>query len=157
MVGARNKASVSFCRVEWKLLRTSTVQVYDFTSEPNTSDFATSFCSFFLARNSIGSNTQLELATRFIALATVGNEAKAKYIYALNVAPVDKMRLMDLIQKTTDETPCPFDSLNLMKDSSTKSDVNIDLHYHNDQLELIGNPFSGQFCAVLLRHEFIQR
>lgn len=74
-------------------------------------------------RNSVGSNTQLELATRFIALATVGNEAKAKYIYALSVAPVDKMRLMDLIQKTTDETPCPYDNLNLMKDVVTKSAV----------------------------------
>lgn len=77
----------------------------------------------FVFRNSIGSNTQLELATRFIALANVGNEAKAKYIYALSVAPVDKMRLMDLIQKTTDETPCPYDSINLMKDVVTKSEV----------------------------------
>lgn len=65
----------------------------------------------------------MELATRFIALATVGNEAKAKYVYALNIAPVDKMRLMDLIQKTTDETPCPYDSINLMKDIVTKSEV----------------------------------
>ncbi|KAJ6641197.1 CWF19-like protein 1 like [Pseudolycoriella hygida] len=72
-------------------------------------------------RNSVGSNTQLELATRFIALADVGNTTKAKYIYALSIAPVDKMRLMDLIQKTTDETPCPYDSIDLMKDVATKS------------------------------------
>lgn len=78
-------------------------------------------CSF---RNSSGSNTQLELATRFIALANVGNESKAKYIYALSIAPVDKMRLMDLIQKSTDETPCPYDSIDLMKDVATKSGVN---------------------------------
>ncbi|XP_037043320.1 CWF19-like protein 1 homolog [Bradysia coprophila] len=75
-------------------------------------------------RNSTGSNTQLELATRFIGLAAVGNEEKAKYIYALSIAPVDKMRLMDLIQKTTDETPCPYDSINLMKDVVSKSENN---------------------------------
>lgn len=75
------------------------------------------------SRNSVGSNTQLELASRFIALANVGNEAKSKYIYALSIAPVDKMRLMDLIQKTTDETLCPYDGLNLMNDVVTKSEV----------------------------------
>lgn len=77
----------------------------------------------FTFRNSAGSNTQLELATRFIAMAPVGNQEKAKYIYALSIAPVDKMRLMDLIQKTTDETPCPYNSLDLMKDLTTKADV----------------------------------
>ncbi len=87
------------------------------------------FHDFIFLRNSIGSNTQLELATRFIALATVGNEAKAKYIYALNIAPVDKVRLMDLIQKTTDETPCPYDSINLMKDAVTKSEVFFDFFF----------------------------
>ena len=55
--------------------------------------------------------TQLELATRFIALAEVGNSKKDKYIYALNIASVEKMRLIDLVQKTTNEIPCPFDQL----------------------------------------------
>lgn len=72
----------------------------------------------------------MELASRFIALANVGNEAKSKYIYALSIAPVDKMRLMDLIQKTTDETPCPYDALNLMKDVVTKSEVKTKLNHH---------------------------
>lgn len=98
-------------------------------------------------RNSIGSNTQLELATRFIALSNVGNEAKAKYIYALSIAPVDKMRLMDLIQKTTVETPCPYDNLNLMKDVVTKSEVifNFCEHHTNRQLFTL-----GWFSAILL-------
>ncbi|XP_067634021.1 CWF19-like protein 1 homolog [Eurosta solidaginis] len=52
--------------------------------------------------------TQLELCTRFIALADVGNEAKEKYIYALSLTPVEKMRVLDLIQKTTNEIKCPF-------------------------------------------------
>lgn len=51
------------------------------------------------------------MATRLIALASVGNASKNKFIYALNVTAVDKMRLTDLIQKTTNEIPCPYDSM----------------------------------------------
>lgn len=67
--------------------------------------------TFFFHRNLPKPNSQLELSTRFIALASVGNAAKNKYIYALNVTAVDKMRLTDLIQKTTNEIPCPYDSM----------------------------------------------
>lgn len=74
-------------------------------------------------RNLGGNVTQLELATRFISLANVGNVAKDKYIYALNVAPVDKLRVIELIQKTTNETPCPYDKMNLMVDQQTQSNV----------------------------------
>lgn len=56
-------------------------------------------------------NSQFELATRLIGLASVGNAAKNKFIYALNVTAVDKMRLTDLIQKTTNEIPCPYDAM----------------------------------------------
>lgn len=62
-------------------------------------------------RNVARPNSQYELATRFIALASVGNAEKNKFIYALNVTAVDKMRLTDLIQKTTNEIPCPYDSM----------------------------------------------
>lgn len=51
------------------------------------------------------------MATRFIALASVGNASKEKFIYALNITAVDKMRVTDLIQKTTNEVPCPYDSM----------------------------------------------
>lgn len=56
--------------------------------------------------------TQLELCTRFISLAEVGNVAKEKYIYALSLTPVEKMRVLELIQKTTNETKCPFIGMN---------------------------------------------
>lgn len=62
-------------------------------------------------RNVARPNSQFELATRLIALASVGNAEKNKFIYALNVTAVDKMRLTDLIQKTTNEIPCPYDSM----------------------------------------------
>nr|CAH7744738.1 unnamed protein product [Callosobruchus chinensis] len=50
----------------------------------------------------------IELATRFIGLARVGNVNKDKWIYALSLTPLDKMNFKELFQKTTDETPCPF-------------------------------------------------
>ncbi|XP_066249101.1 CWF19-like protein 1 [Euwallacea similis] len=53
-------------------------------------------------------DTTMETVTRFIGLARVGNPKKDKWIYALNVTPMDKMKIADLVQKTTDETPCPF-------------------------------------------------
>ncbi|XP_049876735.1 CWF19-like protein 1 [Pectinophora gossypiella] len=55
-----------------------------------------------------------ECATRFIALAPVGNKAKEKWIYACSLQPITKMRMTDLLQSTTDETECPYDS-NLLK------------------------------------------
>ena len=61
------------------------------------------------------------MATRFIALSSVGNPEKTKYIYALSVTPVDKMRITDLIQKTTNETTCPFDSMNLGRIDNDRS------------------------------------
>lgn len=67
--------------------------------------------NFHHFRNVARVNSQFELATRFVALASVGNAAKNKFIYALNVTAVDKMRLTDLIQKTTNEIPCPYDSM----------------------------------------------
>lgn len=67
--------------------------------------------NFFSFRNAARPNSQFELATRFIALASVGNASKEKFIYALNITAVDKMRVTDLIQKTTNEIPCPYDSM----------------------------------------------
>lgn len=71
----------------------------------------TLICCYVHCRNVARPNSQFELATRFIALASVGNASKEKFIYALNVTAVDKMRVTDLIQKTTDEIPCPYDSM----------------------------------------------
>lgn len=55
--------------------------------------------------------TMLDLATRLIIMAGVTNTKKAKYIYAANLLPVEKMKMMDLLQKTTDETECPYLSI----------------------------------------------
>lgn len=73
-------------------------------------------------RNVARVNSQLELATRFIAMASVGNAAKNKWIYALNLTPVDKMRLSDLIQKTTNEVPCPYDLMGFSRGNRQQAD-----------------------------------
>lgn len=78
--------------------------------------------------------TQLELCTRFIALAEFGNVKKEKYIYALSLAPVEKMRVVDLIQKTTNEVKCPFADISFddikLKGSNvvTHSDIHTNRH-----------------------------
>lgn len=38
----------------------------------------------------------------------MGNPNKDKWIYALSVTPLNKMKIAELLQKTTDETECPF-------------------------------------------------
>lgn len=53
-------------------------------------------------------DTTLQTVTRFIGLARVGNPSKQKWIYALNLTPLDKMKFSELVQKTTDETDCPY-------------------------------------------------
>ncbi|GBP64251.1 CWF19-like protein 1 [Eumeta japonica] len=50
-----------------------------------------------------------EGATRFLALAPVGNAAKEKWIYACSLQPITKMRMTDILVATTDETACPYD------------------------------------------------
>ncbi|RZC40507.1 CWF19-like protein 1, partial [Asbolus verrucosus] len=54
-------------------------------------------------------DTTLNIVTRFLGLARVGNPNKEKWLYALNLTPLDKMKIAELLQKTTDETECPFD------------------------------------------------
>lgn len=85
-----------------------------------------------------------EIATRFIAMARVGNPVKAKWIYALNLTPVDRIRLKDLYQRTVDETACPYDGQLLAQASGKSAQVqqyfyNMDAsddkrkrHYDND-------------------------
>uniref|UniRef100_A0A182WWW8 Cwf19-like C-terminal domain-containing protein n=1 Tax=Anopheles quadriannulatus TaxID=34691 RepID=A0A182WWW8_ANOQN len=70
-------------------------------------------------RNLPDKNTQMELATRFVGLASFGNPEKKKHIYALSITPVEKMRVLELIQKTTDEIPSPYQNLSLLTESGT--------------------------------------
>lgn len=53
-------------------------------------------------------DTTIELPTRFIGLARVGNSKKEKWVYALSLTPLSKMKFSELMQRTTDETACPF-------------------------------------------------
>ncbi|XP_023021689.2 CWF19-like protein 1 [Leptinotarsa decemlineata] len=55
----------------------------------------------------------METVSRFIALARVSNANKQKWIYALSLTPLDKMKLSELLQKTVDETLCPFNFYDL--------------------------------------------
>ncbi|PBC31219.1 CWF19 protein [Apis cerana cerana] len=59
-------------------------------------------------RNQSLQEGNIEIATRFIALAPIINNQKKKWLYALNLTPVDRTRLSDLIMKTTDETDTPY-------------------------------------------------
>uniref|UniRef100_U5EW12 CWF19-like protein 1 n=1 Tax=Corethrella appendiculata TaxID=1370023 RepID=U5EW12_9DIPT len=82
-------------------------------------------------RSSADKHTELELATRFIGLANVGNTEKQKYIYALSIVPVEKMRLIELIQKTTNELPSPYTQINYSERKGLAS--NRELTSSNDQ------------------------
>lgn len=83
-------------------------------------------------RNQTDQTTQYELATRFIAMANVGNSDKSKYIYALNIQPVDKMRVIELIQKTTNETECPYNQLNFREDKAIPGNEDDSSQYFYD-------------------------
>ncbi|XP_018327175.1 CWF19-like protein 1 [Agrilus planipennis] len=50
-----------------------------------------------------------EIVTRFLGLARVGNKNKQRWLYALSLTPIEYMKYKELAQKTTDETPCPYD------------------------------------------------
>lgn len=63
-------------------------------------------------RLSASDDTGFELTTRFLAIAGVGNKQKEKSIYALSLTPVEKMRVTDLIQRTTNDIACPFERIN---------------------------------------------
>ncbi|GLG99136.1 CWF19-like protein 1 homolog [Gryllus bimaculatus] len=62
-------------------------------------------------------------ATRFIALAKVGNPQKDKWIYALNIDPIDRMKSNVLYQQTTDETECPYGMEMLLQIVRPQSEV----------------------------------
>ena len=62
----------------------------------------------FMYRNHSTTGDTAAHATRFIALAKVGNAAKEKWLYALNIEPIDQMKASDLYQATTDQTECPY-------------------------------------------------
>lgn len=59
-------------------------------------------------RNQSLDDSGFEIASRFVALASVANTEKKKWLYALNLTPIDRIRLSELVIKTTDETSSPY-------------------------------------------------
>ena len=53
--------------------------------------------------------------TRFIALASVGNAAKAKSLHALALTPAADMDIAALTQRPDGTTPCPYELPNNSK------------------------------------------
>uniref|UniRef100_A0A1B0B669 Cwf19-like C-terminal domain-containing protein n=1 Tax=Glossina palpalis gambiensis TaxID=67801 RepID=A0A1B0B669_9MUSC len=94
--------------------------------------------------------TQLELCTRVISLAAVGNENKEKYIYALSLTPVHRIRVLDLIQKTTNELKCPFADINYKDVNITKEEkhliITIGEHFY---LALAKGPVNDYHILIL--------
>ncbi|XP_044736646.1 CWF19-like protein 1 [Chrysoperla carnea] len=70
-------------------------------------------------RNKNKSGDSMEIATRFIALAPVKKSSKEKWLYALSLTPLERMRMTELCQRTTDETDSPFPD-ELLREDITK-------------------------------------
>ncbi|KAL3285574.1 hypothetical protein HHI36_000104 [Cryptolaemus montrouzieri] len=78
-------------------------------------------------------DSTLEISCRFIGLARVDNPNKEKWIYALSLKPLDKMKISELIQKTTDETGCPFsfDDLQCSIFKTKKKEVGMKQYFYD--------------------------
>ncbi|EFN63870.1 CWF19-like protein 1 [Camponotus floridanus] len=83
-------------------------------------------------RNQSQSDENMEIATRFIALASIMNPQKRKWLYALNLTPVDRSRLSDLIMKTTDETLSPYPKSMLSDDPTSQKQIHTQFFYDMD-------------------------
>ncbi|KAK8756797.1 hypothetical protein V5799_000502 [Amblyomma americanum] len=65
---------------------------------------------------------QARHATRFISLASVGNSAKAKWLYAFSIVPMSDLPNAELVKQPTDVTECPYEFTEAdLKDTSSKS------------------------------------
>ena len=83
-------------------------------------------------RNQNESQDGIDIATRFIALAKVGNADKKKWLYALNLTSVDKMRMSELLMRTTDETLSPYPSSMLQNNPRKRKDEKTQFFYDMD-------------------------
>jgi hypothetical protein len=90
------------------------------------------FIEIYFYRNQSQNDESMEIATRFIALAPVVNAHKRKWLYALNLTPVDKSRLSDLIMRTTDETPSPYSKFMLSDDPTLQKQTHMQFFYNMD-------------------------
>lgn len=76
----------------------------------------------------ISSDAKFSTSTRFVGLAEVGNETKQKYFFAMNVTPLSEMSLTEIVQKTIDEEPCPFDSIPNTLREGMKQEVDLQIN-----------------------------
>ncbi|XP_070515597.1 CWF19-like protein 1 isoform X2 [Cardiocondyla obscurior] len=83
-------------------------------------------------RNQSQDDGNMEIATRFIALAPALNNQKMKWLYALNLTPVDRTRLSDLIMKTTDETQSPYPKSVLSDEPTSQKQAHTQYFYDMD-------------------------
>ncbi|KAL6267642.1 hypothetical protein P5V15_000716 [Pogonomyrmex californicus] len=83
-------------------------------------------------RNQSLGDENMEIATRFIALAPILNDQKKKWLYALNLTPVDRTRLSDLVMKTTDETPSPYPKSMLSDNPTSQKQIQTQFFYDMD-------------------------
>ncbi|XP_075551882.1 CWF19-like protein 1 [Dermacentor variabilis] len=71
---------------------------------------------------------QARHVTRFISLASVGNAAKAKWLYAFSIAPMSVMPSAELVKQPIDVTECPYEfSESDLKDASKSQQFFYDL------------------------------
>ncbi|KAJ9592078.1 hypothetical protein L9F63_001387, partial [Diploptera punctata] len=80
-------------------------------------------------RNFSATGDTAEHSTRFIALAKVGNPDKQKWLYAVNIEPIDQMKTSELYQATTDLTECPYSNRMLLPMTSGKQERSAQFFY----------------------------
>lgn len=94
---------------------------------------------FFSNLNS-GSDTNVH-CTRFVALAFAGNKENKKWLLALSIAPIDKMKFTELYQQTTDQTLIPYSGSALSSKCNVAEESSTQFFY---DMSSPGSPKSGK-------------
>uniref|UniRef100_A0A674E584 CWF19-like protein 1 n=1 Tax=Salmo trutta TaxID=8032 RepID=A0A674E584_SALTR len=85
-------------------------------------------------RNHVVLQENTQHVSRFIALATVNNPEKRKYLYAFNIIPMKSMEASELVKQPQDVTENPYRK---MVGENTLSDPTVQVHSHT-LLDLLG-------------------
>ncbi|XP_057710667.1 CWF19-like protein 1 isoform X2 [Corythoichthys intestinalis] len=76
-------------------------------------------------RNHIVLQENAQHVTRFIALASVNNPAKKKYLYAFNIVPMKTMEPSELVKQPQDVTESPYRRVAKDRDGALKSGTSL--------------------------------
>ena len=76
--------------------------------------------------------------TRFIALASVGNASKQKFLHALGLVPAADMDTAALATQPPNTTPSPYEQASRKRQHEADSG--------NEQVRPVGDICSRQFC-----------